>query len=104
MDNKLSKYLKKNGVIFEANRTLFHPLGLNLSINTEGALDMTKCNNKDGICYDEKELVEVSPVIETMIENFKLISETKHSARKAKLGSVIQKLPKGTSPKKKRKL
>lgn len=91
------KSLLESGVIQEANRQFFHPLGLALEVIQEkdgtcslgGIWDYT--DNPSGISYDLSQFD-----LNEFRQKAQIVSDLKESKSKARieaLGSVVQKLP-----------
>jgi hypothetical protein len=81
--------LTENGVLFEANRQFFHPLGLDLSISGDG-LTLTPAPEESGTVYRPAELAEMGEAVTDMLGKFQTFQEKKHSARQEEYGYIEQ--------------
>jgi hypothetical protein len=89
-DNNLET-LQDNGILFEANRQFFHPLGLDLSVDGE-KLSVTVADDEAGAVYNEEELREMGSLIAATVSKFNKFKNKKHKARKKTHGFVKQPL------------
>lgn len=81
--------LEVNGVLFEANRQFFHPLGLDIAIDGDG-LSIAETDDETGNVYDPEEVAELAPFIAEALEKFRTFRDRKHKARQDKYGYIEQ--------------
>lgn len=83
----LKKVLIHKGVLQEANRTFFHPLGLALGIAYLPENEIVKLMMQ---CTDEKEGFIFETIDKTKLDSFRDFSREKHTAREEELHYIIQ--------------
>ena len=82
-----------SGILMEVNRTFLHPLGFTIQaevVNDVMALTMLKTDDPEGISYRSSVSDEALVEITKRLEGFKSVQKTKHEAREAKMGYVVQ--------------
>jgi len=82
--------LIESGIILEANRQFFHPLGIDIALGPDGTLVVNTADDGEefeyGACDDE----DVRQLLASSIKNFHATMENRHATRKAALGYVVQ--------------
>ena len=79
---KLLDLLVNNGILQEANRTFFHPLGLNLKLDTKFSLIIETTENEQGFILDT--------VDKFILRTFTNFSQKKYRKRQRISGFIIQ--------------
>lgn len=99
---KLSPVLPEDvmlsGVIFEANRTFFHPLGFDMTVtklNPDGSahVELLKSDSPAGVIYDTGVSDKTREDLTNASKAFQALQGEKHKRRKKELGFVIQETP-----------
>lgn len=80
--NELIDLLENIGILQEVNRTFFHPLGLNLTLNENGQLELQKTDTDYG--------VTLHTVDKFKLQAFNEYRNDKHRQRAMRLGCIIQ--------------
>lgn len=88
------KFLIDNGIIFEINRTILHPVGLELLVETSfdnrrklSITGLEETEDEDGFIYDDESFELNSQQFAQFIESRK----SRINTRKKSLGFVVQK-------------
>lgn len=88
----LSKVID-NGVLMELNRTVLHPLGLTLAVETRDGQRTTQLfetDDPEGIRYRTDVPEDITKVIEERQAKFDALKEEKAQARQVRTGEVVQ--------------
>ena len=80
--DEICDFLENFGIMAEANRTFFHPLGLEIGLNYKDCCVEFKKAKEDEIVFDKVDRLRQSI--------FKAFAEQKHIKRYKKLGFLIQ--------------
>lgn len=95
-----ARFLMDTGLLAEINRTILHPLGLALFVESNedaaaapyrfGGICDVRAEDAEGILFSEESLVEAhARLVRFMTQEGKAL----HEARQAALGFVVQPLP-----------
>jgi hypothetical protein len=88
------KELVEKGILFEANRQYFHPLGLSMSIEDKPGKEPTivvfKSDTPHGNEYTREVDKETKEDIDKATAEFDNLQSKVHNARSKKLGFVVQ--------------
>jgi hypothetical protein len=89
------QFLKDNGLLFEVNRTILHPLGLTLQVGSDGTAELLQTDDPSGMTFTSDTFQDgESRLMEYMIRE----GSSKLASRKAFLQYVEQVDPDQSDP------
>ncbi len=81
------QFLRENGLLFEINRVVLHPLGLSLSLHEDGRMELFQTSDPAGMVFTADTFDEGERKLREFME---LEGESRHAARRAFLRYVEQ--------------
>lgn len=81
------QFLKENGLLFEVNRTVLHPLGLTLQVGDDGKVELLQTTDPAGMVFTADTFVEGEA---KLLEYMNREGSSKLAARSAFLRFVEQ--------------
>jgi hypothetical protein len=89
------KFLKDNGLLFEINRSVLHPLGLTLQVDGDGKAEVFQTDDPAGMTFTADSFLDgESKLMEYMVRE----GSSRLASRKAFLRYVVQTDPDQSDP------